>query len=381
MTPYPIAIIGGGPGGLTLARLLQQQGHKVTVFEADASPQVRGQGGSLDLHEESAQLALREAGLTAAFLAVARFDSQAMRVADKHGTLLWDESVASDKQDRPEVDRGQLRDLLLASLLPGTVQWGHKLETATLLPTGGRLLHFENGQQAVAELVIGADGAWSRLRPLLTEVQPSYSGVSFIELGLPDAAERTPQLAALVGQGKLMALHDDKGLIAQYNGDGRIRVYVALRVAEDWLAQSGLAHSTPAQARTLLLAQFPDWAPELRALIECSEDHIVPRPLYTLPIDHRWAGQAGITLLGDAAHLMSPFAGEGVNIAMLDALKLAEALQTEPDQASALARYEADLFTRAQIAAQMSAYGMATCLAPDGAVRLKAMMEGFAAQA
>ncbi|HEY9104144.1 NAD(P)/FAD-dependent oxidoreductase [Chitinimonas sp.] len=380
MSPYPIAIIGGGPGGLTLARLLQQQGHKVTVFEADASPLVRGQGGSLDLHQESAQLALSKAGLTAAFLAVARFDGQAMRVADKHGTLLWDESVVSGKQDRPEVDRSELRQLLLDSLPSGTVWWGHKLKTAKPLASGGHLLQFESGQQATAELVVGADGAWSRLRPLLTDVQPGYSGVSFVELGLPDAAERTPRLAALVGQGKLMALQDDKGLIAQYNGDGRIRVYVALRVAEGWLAEQGLAEATPAQARTLLLAQFADWAPELRALIECSEDHMVPRPLYTLPIDHRWAGQPGITLLGDAAHLMSPFAGEGVNIAMLDALKLAEALQAEPDQASALARYEADLFERAQAAAQMSAYGMETCLAPDGAVRLKAMMEGFAAQ-
>ena len=91
MTTTPrIAIIGGGPGGLMLARLLQLRGIGATVFERDSNANDRPQGGSLDLHADTGQHAFRIAGLEAAFLAEARFEDQGDRLYDHRGLLLFD---------------------------------------------------------------------------------------------------------------------------------------------------------------------------------------------------------------------------------------------------------------------------------------------------
>ena len=84
-SPARIAIVGGGPGGLTLARILYMRGIAATVFERDAHAFERPQGGTLDLHATSGQAAIRQAGLDAAFKIVARYEDQGMRVLDKTG--------------------------------------------------------------------------------------------------------------------------------------------------------------------------------------------------------------------------------------------------------------------------------------------------------
>ena len=106
-----IAIIGGGPGGLTLARILQKHGIHATVYEQEHSANARSQGGSLDLHHESGLKALREADLFNDFLKCARYESQHMRVLDKKGVVYLDEGEMGplpeigDEQSRPEIDR------------------------------------------------------------------------------------------------------------------------------------------------------------------------------------------------------------------------------------------------------------------------------------
>ncbi len=127
---------------------------------------------------------------------------------------------------------------------------------------------------------------------------------------------------ALVGNGKMFAVGDNRILIAQRNGHGRIRGYAGLRLAED--AAREWTKASPDRVRANLLHDFAGWAPALTYLIE-SGDFVAVRPLYALPIGHGWKSQSGITLLGDAAHLMSPFSGEGVNLALADAADLADA--------------------------------------------------------
>ena len=182
-----IAIVGGGPGGLTLARLLQQSGAQVSVFERDQSRGARVQGSALDLHEDSGLAALEAAGLMDAFWANHRPDLDRLRLTDAKGTVLHDHSRRmSGAGKRPEIERGPLRDILLDSLQPGTVQWDCKLESAE---TQGEqvLFRFSSGQIALADIAVGSDGANSRFRELVTSIRPEYVGVSLVE-GLVPAA-------------------------------------------------------------------------------------------------------------------------------------------------------------------------------------------------
>lgn len=352
-----VAIIGGGPGGLMLARLLQRRGIAVTVFERDAHAEDRPQGGSLDLHADTGQRALRLAGLEEPFLAEARPEDQGDRLYDSAGALLFDRDGIGD--DRPEIDRTALRRILLDSLLPGTLRWGSRV-SAIIAGTAGRHEVVVADAAEAFDIVIGADGAWSRVRPLLSAAMPAYEGVTLVELGF-DAA-RHPGVDALVGGGKMFAVGDDHALIAQRNGRGHIRGYAAQRLPE--AAARDLAAAMPEQLRTALLAAFSGWAPSLRQLIERGE-LIAVRPLHALPIGHHWPSRQGLTLLGDAAHLMSPFGGEGVNLALADAADLAEALASGEGW-PAVARHEAAMAARAATAAAGAAAGLRTAISPNG---------------
>lgn len=368
-----IAVVGGGPGGLTLARVLQTHGLSATVFELDESATSRQQGGTLDMQTETGQVALKAAGLDEQFFAIARFEGQDGRLLDKSGTVLMDRKAGPDDRAQPEIDRGDLRRLLLDSLAPGVVRWGSKVDAVRAVGDGTHEVT-ANGTTEVFDLVVGADGAWSRVRPLLSPAQPAYSGVTFVELSFDDAERRHPGISRLVGNGSMFALADNKGLIAQRNAHDHIRVYVAFRVEDGWQVD-------PADARATLLAMFPDWSPRLRTLLTDCDDDFVVRPLYALPVPHVWESRAGVTLLGDAAHLMSPFSGLGANLAMLDGTDLANAIAGAPDLETAVRRYEAIMLPRGQEAAEGAAKGLDSAIAADaprGALEAMAEMADHA---
>lgn len=374
-----IAIIGAGPGGLTLARILHLNGIRASVFEREANPWERPQGGTLDLHEESGQLALDCAGLGAEFRHIARYEDQGSRLLDKHGKLLFEEDGADG--NRPEVDRSALRDMLLAALPAGCVHWNHGL-VEVYAAAGGWMLRLADGSVGPFDLVVGADGAWSRVRPLLSPYQPQYSGLNFIEFGIDDVDVRHPALSALVGRGKLGVEGDGREIIAQRNGNAHIRAYAIFRVPLEW-PQQHYDFNAPAAVRQTLLEDFAGFADEVLELIRRSDDQFVARPIFALPVGHCWQHQRGLTLLGDAAHLMSPFGGEGVNAAMLDAAELAaqlvQALQQPGDHNrnwdTAVARYESHMFERVKDIAAASADAAAVQLSHDGLALTLAHME------
>ena len=371
----PIAIIGGGLGGLVLARTLQMRGMEAVVYEMEASRDARSQGGSLDLHPESGQRALLEAGLKAEFQGIVRPQGEDLRIVDKHGTVHWEEiTSATQLPQRPEVDRQALRSMLLDSLLPGTLVWGHKLTAIASMSHGAPYQLTFAGQPPVqAAIVVGADGAWSKVRSFLTDVTPEYTGVSFVEVVISDAASRHPNIAEMVGQGSFFALADKKGLIAQCAGDGSIRTYAVMCTPEHWHQNFRTQYDSPAKARKAVLEIFVDWDSGLSDLVRYCDDTLVARPIYTLPL-HQWQRKPRLTLLGDAAHLMSPFAGEGANMAMLDALELASHIEAQQDVDIAIDRFEVAMFERASIAGQDSAQGLEVCIAPDGAERFARLM-------
>ncbi|WP_220203195.1 FAD-dependent monooxygenase [Reticulibacter mediterranei] len=201
--------------------------------------------------------------------------------------------------------------------------------------------------------------------PLVSSATPTYTGVTFIEFGLDDVDQQHPILARLVGHGSMFALADNKGLIAQRNGHAHIRIYAGMRIPEGWETITGFDASNSQIARAWLLNQFSGWSNSLLALIHECNNRFVARPLYSLPIGHRWDFRPGVTLLGDAAHLMSPFSGEGVNLAMFDAAKLAEAIIEYSTLEEAVCAYEGPMFERAEIAARGANEGLAKAIAPD----------------
>ncbi|MCM3025032.1 FAD-dependent oxidoreductase [Heyndrickxia ginsengihumi] len=351
-----IAIIGAGPGGLTLARILQQAGFNPVIFEGEISATQREQGGTLDLSEDMGQKALKVAGLLEQFKKVCRYEGEAAKIMDKTATVLFEEGPNVDEEhsgDRPEIDRKMLRQMLLESVNPESIQWGHKLLYATPLENGQHALHFENGVTEVVDLAVGADGAFSKLRPLVSDETAEYSGVSMVEINILDAKKQFPDIVELNGLGSVFALDDQKGMIAQMNGDGKIRIYLSFKAPYEWLHNNGINYDNLEEAKPELLKLFEDWSPELKKYIHYANGPIFPRHIYMLPVGHKWEHKKGITLLGDAAHLMSPFAGAGVNLAMLDASELALSIINHDDTDEAVYNYELKMFEYAgEIAAE-----------------------------
>ncbi len=373
---HRIAVVGSGPAGLTLARVLHRHGHPVTILERDPGPDARPPGGTLDLHEELGQLALDKAGLLAEFQALSRPEGQAMRILDTDGSVLRDWPPRPDDRANPEIDRGQLRDLLLGPL---DVQWGRGVTQVVPGTRDGILVHFADGRQETFDLVIGADGAWSRVRPAVSSATPHYTGVTLVETSLDDVDTRHPDLARLIGDGSVAVYGVNRSLVAQRNSGGHVKVYAQFRAPLDWHTnldrhlglnrRAGLDLADVEAVRSSLLALFDGWAAPVLDLLR-NGTAFVHRPFYVLPVSHTWTHVRGVTLLGDAAHLMPPL-GAGANLAMLEGAELAESIATDPgDLDQAVRAFEEQMWARAGRWAKITTAGLERLVSPDPAEAL-----------
>lgn len=359
----PITIIGAGLGGLVLARILHVHGVDAVIYEAEPTPRSRAQGGQLDIHEADGQAAIEEAGLTAQFRALIHEGGEATRALGRDGTVLLDLPDDGDG-GRPEVLRGELRQLLIDSLPADAIRWGAKVVAVRALGGGRHELTLADGATVAAGLLVGADGAWSKVRALVTDATPSYYGTTYVETYLHDVRRRHPGIAELVGEGAMFALAPGRGISTHAEAGDIVHTYAQLHVPEGWA--DGIDWSDIAAAAERVLAEYPGWSKELTRLISESDTPLVPRRLYTLPVGLRWDRVPGVTLVGDAAHV-SPPAGEGANIALFDGAELARHIvENLSDLDAALTAYESEMFDRAEESAA-SADEMATMMLGDGA--------------
>lgn len=358
---HRIAVVGSGPAGLTFARVLHRHDYPVTVLERDPAPDARPPGGTLDLHEGLGQLALEKAGLLAEFEALSRPEGQAMRILDPAGTVLRDWRPRPDDRANPEIDRRQLRDLLLGPLAVG---WGRGVAQVVPGTRDGVLVRFADGRQETYDLVVGADGAWSRVRPAVSPVTPHYTGVTSVETSLDDVDTRHPDLAGLIGDGSVGVYGVNRSLVAQRNSGGHVKVYARFRAPLDWHTNLDLADVEA--VRSSLLAVFDGWAAPVLDLLRRGAA-FVHRPLHVLPVSHSWTHVCGVTLVGDAAHLMPPL-GVGANLAMLDGAELAEAIADGPaDLDEAVRAFEEQMWARAGKWAKITMAGLERLVSPDPA--------------
>jgi 2-polyprenyl-6-methoxyphenol hydroxylase-like FAD-dependent oxidoreductase len=314
-----------------LARLLTQRSIPCLIFEAEPSPNYRSQGGTLDLRSSTGLAAIRAAGLYPEFCKLARYDGESLLITDKKLTT-WvkrspgKEGQSKGVQEAPEIDRKVLRRMLFESLPPDVVRWGHKLVRVD----EDLSLHFGDGSvESGFDLIVGADGAWSKVRKLVSDEKPFYAGMGGYNFTIPDAQEKAPQAYKFVNRGSVFAYSDGKNVNGQFLGDGSINVSTYSLRDEDWIQRDSKEGANATDLPTAKQKQkevVRDWAPELLNLIDSAQGEVDTRNLYMLPIGFRWVHKKGITLIGDAAHLMTPFAGIGVNTAFYDAMLLADAI-------------------------------------------------------
>ncbi|KJZ79516.1 hypothetical protein HIM_00985 [Hirsutella minnesotensis 3608] len=389
---FRIAIVGAGPAGLTLARLLHRRGIPYNIFDLRQRPsaeELAKPSGSLDLHEGSGLDAIRELGLYDEFKTMTDDCSEAQKVADKHGNILFAEAADSgNSQERPEISRNKLNQLLLSRLPSSTIHWQHKLRAATASEVNGNIqteLDFGDKGKQVFDFVVGADGAWSKVRSQLTDARPTYAGQQNVTVSIRHISTRYPHLHELVGSGTFFSLGDRHAIISQRATQDTARLYALVSTKdEDFAKTHGLGNKTAAQTKSILLegdnAPFKNFGPVVKELISTACDDetaanpgepVDIRPMCTLygPEVERedgWQHKPGLTLVGDAAHLMPPN-GEGVNMGMYDSLMLSKAISQAHDKAQRdgvavqrvldplVKQVEEDMLERVRVVAQETA--------------------------
>lgn len=344
-----VAVIGAGPVGLALANLLMAKGVSVHVYERDENEFTRIKGGTLDIHKDTGQLALNEAGLLEDFYKLAR--PTASKLIDINGQIVAESKPnPENKHDNPEIDRNDLRMILLKNLDDKMISWNYKF--AGLSPINGRwIIYFQNGIKVIADLVIGANGGMSEIRKYITNVKPEYTGTFLIQGEVKEPKKNCPDFFKLSGNSMCLVAGKGNILVTQPKGDGSISYFFTFRKPYDWVVSQKFDFSNTEMISKFLLKTMIDWHKNYHQLIK-GTSYFVGLPMRKLDLSVPFKKKLSnpITLIGDSAHLMPPFAGKGVNIGLMDALILSKNLTGGVYNTiqSAIEDYERQMFVYAR---------------------------------
>jgi 2-polyprenyl-6-methoxyphenol hydroxylase-like FAD-dependent oxidoreductase len=341
-TPLQVIIIGAGIGGLTLANLLRQTdpAFHVRIFERDSSTHMRMQGGTLGLKDPGGLTALHRLGIYDEIRAVSKQVTRFTILTQQGKHLL----TLQGHPHSLRVSRATLHDLLLHDF--------HQMITFDMLCTGytqkqGKpVVKFSDGREETADVVVACDGVKSVIRRQFIGDAPHYLGLSAISGNVA-----TTEIHPLLVDGPLLVIGKGVSFILDQQQD-TIGWSLSMQTKhKEWepLPKSAL--------KERVLAATRQWFSPIHEIVSSTgiEDSVYLGGFYDKdPLQHACAGT--LVLLGDAAHPMSPFRGEGANMAMLDALSFVDVLQTaeEGRLEQALARYEHEMLARSRKAVLQS---------------------------
>jgi salicylate hydroxylase len=313
-----VIIVGAGISGLTLAAALAQLAPRIEVeiFERDAPAAERRKGYAIGLKGNAGLEVLDRLGLRDEVLATGAQQVTNFVITDREGrTLLALPTGNGGARQTYRVQRDHLQSVLADAVINMPMQYGRQALGYETIDTRRRVV-FTGGHHVDGDVVVGCDGVGSALRRQLVDDSPHFLGLSAIT---GDAALSIDD--PLLSGGYFLTLGDRGDSFFCYRQPGGVHFSYTSHAEP-----SALESTERPELLHQVQAATEDWHPLVRSIASAADpESIKPRGYYDrdptkqLRDGHVW-------LIGDAAHPMSPFQGQGANTAMLDALELAELL-------------------------------------------------------